>query len=184
MSLRVSGGPYRRIGAVSLSYAGLVVVIAECGFEAGAMPLSRARELLTDAAASLLLTLSGPDARARPRPTKWSPLEYACHVRDCCEVFRGRIALVLEQDDPTFPNWDQDATAVDQRYDEQDPQVVAVELQSSLDALIDQLEAIPAGAWERPALRSNGSRFTLASLVRYLVHDPVHHAHDVGVTGS
>ncbi|GAC1329598.1 MAG: maleylpyruvate isomerase N-terminal domain-containing protein [Mycobacteriales bacterium] len=155
----------------------------ECGFEAGAMPLDRARDLLTNATATLLLALSRPDARTRPHPTRWSPLEYACHVRDTCEVFRRRITLVLEQDDPTFPNWDQDATAVEQQYDQQDPRIVESELQRSLAALLEQLDAIPADAWGRPALRSNGSRFTLATLVRYLVHDPVHHAHDVAITG-
>ena len=153
----------------------------ECGFEAGGKPLGRARALLTDAAASLLMTLSEPDARARPRPTTWSPLEYACHVRDTCDVFRARIDLVVEHDNPTFPNWDQDATAVESRYDQQEPQTVATELRRALDPLLDQLDAIPNDAWERPALRSNGSRFTLATLVRYLVHDPVHHAHDVAV---
>ena len=152
----------------------------ECGFDAGAMPLAQAGELLTAAVARLHQSLSRPDARTRPAPTTWSPLEYACHVRDTGEVFRGRIALVLERDNPTFPNWDQDATAVERHYEQQDPQVVAVELQQSLDALIDQLDVVPDSAWHRPALRGNGSRFTLATLVRYLVHDPVHHAHDVG----
>ena len=147
------------------------------------MPLHQAGELLRAATDRLQTSLSWPDDRTRPTPTSWSPLEYACHVRDAYDVFRGRIALVLHQDDPTFPNWDQDATAIERSYGQQDPQVVATELQQSLDALIEQLDAIPDGAWDRPALRGNGSRFTLATLVRYLVHDPVHHAHDVVQSG-
>ena len=154
----------------------------DCGFDAGAMPLDRARELLTGAASSLLEALGLPGSRMRPQPTTWSALEYACHVRDTCDIFRGRIVLVLERDDPTFPNWDQDATAIELRYDQQDPTAVGSELQQALDALLTQIDAIPRDAWERPGLRSNGSRFTLASLVRYLVHDPVHHAHDVALT--
>lgn len=62
---------------------------------------------------------------------------------------------------------------------DQDSQVVAAELDVALSGLSQQLAAIPSDAWARPALRSNGSRFTLATLIRYLVHDPVHHAHDV-----
>lgn len=138
----------------------------ECGFEAGGMPLNQAGELLRAATDRLQTSLSRPDARTRPAPTSWSPLEYACHVRDACDVFRGRIALVLDQDDPTFPNWEQDATAIERSYGQQNPQVVATELQQSLDALIEQLDAIPDGAWDRPALRDNGSRFTLVTLVR------------------
>ena len=153
----------------------------DCGFDAGSMPLGQARALLDAAASSMLRALSTSTARMRPRPTTWSALEYACHVRDTCDVFRARIDLVVEQDNPTFPNWDQDATAIESRYDQQEPQTVATELRRALDELLDQLDAIPNDAWERPALRSNGSRFTLASLLRYLVHDPVHHAHDVAV---
>lgn len=151
----------------------------ECGFDAAAMPLDRAGALLTAAVAAIQRALAGPAARRRPTPTTWSALEYACHVRDTCDVFSERIALVLAADDPTFANWDQDATAVEERYGEQDPAVVTRQLQESLAVLLAQVDAIPADAWDRPATRSNGSQFTLATLVRYLVHDPVHHAHDV-----
>jgi len=151
----------------------------ECGFAAGDMPLERAGGLLAAAVSTLRTAMDRHGARTRPAPTTWSPLEYACHVRDTCDVFRERIALVLSHDDPTFANWDQDATAREKRYADQDPQVVAAELDVALSGLLRQLTAVPDDAWDRPALRSNGSRFTLGTLVRYLVHDPVHHAHDV-----
>ncbi len=50
----------------------------------------------------------------------WSPLEYACHVRDVFPLFDERLVLMLAQDGPQYANWDQDATAVE-RYAEQDP---------------------------------------------------------------
>ena len=143
------------------------------------MPLEQASAILTAATGELQQALAKQSASTRPTSVTWSPLAYACHVRDVCDVFRCRIALVLAEDDPTFPNWDQDATAVEQRYDRQAPKVVAAELQRSVTALVHLLDAVPNDAWDRPATRSNGSRFTLASLVRYLVHDPVHHVHDV-----
>jgi hypothetical protein len=31
----------------------------------------------------------------------------------------------------------------------------------------------------RPGRRSDGASFTIESLARYLLHDPVHHLHDV-----
>ncbi len=151
----------------------------ECGFDASGMPLDRAGDLLAAAVSTMRAALARQDARTRPAPTTWSPLEYACHVRDTCDVFRERIALVLSHDDPTFANWDQDVTALERRYADQDPQVVAAELDLALSGLSRQLAGIPNDAWDRPALRSNGSRFTLTTLIRYLVHDPVHHAHDV-----
>ena len=69
-----------------------------------------------------------PDAGRRPTPSTWSPLEYACHVRDVCRLFEQRLELMLTQDAPTFDNWDQDETAVADRYGEQDPATVAGEL--------------------------------------------------------
>ncbi len=51
----------------------------------------------------------------------WSPLEYACHVRDVHLLFAERVRLMLEQDGPTFDNWDQDVTAVESAYGSQDP---------------------------------------------------------------
>jgi hypothetical protein len=34
--------------------------------------------------------------------------------------------------------------------------------------------------WERTGARSDGARFSVDSFARYLIHDPVHHLHDVG----
>ena len=56
--------------------------------------------------------LAGPGAAQRPAPSTWSPLEYACHVRDVCRLFEERLGLMLTQESPTFANWDQDETAV------------------------------------------------------------------------
>ncbi len=69
-----------------------------------------------------------PMLRSGPTTSTWSPLEYACHVRDVFRIFDARLGLMLTEDDPTFANWDQDVTAVDDAYGEQDPATVAAEL--------------------------------------------------------
>jgi hypothetical protein len=109
----------------------------------------------------------------------WSPLEYGCHVRDVHRTMRARVLLMLEQDEPTFANWDQDATALEERYADQEPAGVADELAAAAEAAAQAYEQVGAAAWDRPGLRSNGSRFTVASLGRYHLHDVVHHLHDV-----
>lgn len=53
----------------------------------------------------------------RPDALIWSPLEYACHVRDVYVLFLERLELMLTSDDARFANWDQDLTAAQQRYD-------------------------------------------------------------------
>ncbi|MDP9183262.1 MAG: DinB family protein, partial [Actinomycetota bacterium] len=68
--------------------------------------------------------------------------------------------------------------AVEDDYGRQDPDVVARQLLAEARTLAGAWQAIPAGAWERRGFRSDGAVFTVLSLGRYLVHDPVHHVYD------
>lgn len=124
--------------------------------------------------------LERQDVRRRPAPRVWSPLEYACHVRDVYRLFHQRLRLMLTEDDAQFASWDQDAVAVAARYGEQDPVLVCGQLADAGEALADAYDAVPVGAWLRPGRRSNGSLFTVESLGRYCLHDVLHHLHDVG----
>ncbi|GHJ07774.1 hypothetical protein TPA0907_21410 [Micromonospora humidisoli] len=123
--------------------------------------------------------LSRPDATRRPAPTVWSPTEYACHVRDTCRIFRGRLALMLDEDDPVFPNWDQDATAVEDDYFHQSPARVAGELAAQAEATAAAFDAVTPAQWDRPGRRSNGSVFTVGRFAVYFLHDVEHHVYDV-----
>ena len=125
--------------------------------------------------------LARPDARDRPMPTTWSPLEYGCHVRDVCTLFRARLALMLAQDNPTFANWDQDQTALEQRYWAQDPAVVADEYADEATLTAAAFDEVRPDQWGRRSVRSNGSEFTVETFAAYFLHDLVHHAHDVGL---
>jgi hypothetical protein len=123
--------------------------------------------------------LARPSAAVRPAPAVWSPLEYACHVRDVYRLFDRRLRLMLDRDDPTFEDWDQDETAVRDRYREQGPAIVGAHLVEAGEAIAATFDGVPAGAWSRSGRRSNGSVFAVASLGRYFLHDVVHHLHDV-----
>jgi hypothetical protein len=101
-------------------------------------------------------------------------------VRDACRIFTDRLRLMLTVDDPLFANWDQDATAIDQAYADQDPRQVATDLVRNADEVADGFAAVRPEQWSRTGRRSNGSVFTVATLARYFAHDPVHHLHDVG----
>ena len=136
--------------------------------------------MLADVADSWVAVLSEPrDVRQRPAPSVWSPLEYACHVRDVFRRFDERLRLMLAEDDPLFPNWDQDGTAVAERYGEQDPATVAVELAGAAETFAGQLERLTGPGWQRTGRRSDGAHFTVESFARYFIHDPIHHLYDV-----
>jgi hypothetical protein len=126
--------------------------------------------------------LTGPsDPRMRPNPGKWSALEYGCHVRDVLRLYEQRLTLMLTHDGPQFPNWDQDATAVEDRYGEQDALVVVGELAMAAEIIAAHFDDIAPDQWQRTGRRSDGADFTVESFGRYFIHDPVHHLYSTAL---
>lgn len=135
--------------------------------------------MIRDDAALWVPRLHGTGVAVRARPDRWSILEYGCHIRDVHRIFEHRVQLMLTEHDPRFPNWDQDATAIADDYGAQDPETVATELYEAAGVVADTYDRVPADAWSRRGLRSNGSEFTIATIAVYHLHDIVHHAYDV-----
>jgi DinB superfamily len=151
----------------------------ECGLDTRTIDRWEVSSKIRANAAGWQPVLTAPSVRRRPAPRTWSALEYGCHVRDVFSIFRTRLHLMLEHDNPMFPNWNQDETAVESRYAQQDPVVVARELLQAADVLAADFARLDDRQWLRPGRRSDGARFTVDSFSRYLIHDPVHHLHDV-----
>ena len=151
----------------------------ECGADVGTIDPTSVGEALRHNASEWLRVLAGEDVTDRPAATVWSPLEYACHVRDVHRVFDGRVRLMLEQDDPSFESWDQDAASAG--YGDEPADVVARELAAAATAVAARYDGVSAQQWSRPGRRSNGSSFTVASIATYHLHDVVHHIWDVGL---
>jgi hypothetical protein len=152
----------------------------ECGFDPAEVERTDLPDRILGNAEVWRAALEEPGATTRPAPGVWSPLEYACHVRDVHRVFAERLRLMLAQDDPQFENWDQDATALESRYDEQDPATVSFELTQAAADISRIFSAVTGDAWQRPGRRSNGSVFTVETLGAYHLHDIDHHHHDIG----
>jgi DinB superfamily len=154
----------------------------ECGLDTGSLAREQIPALLRANVAAWRGVLDGREAadlRRRPRPQTWSPLEYACHVRDVFLLYAERLELMLTRDDPAFPDWNQDETAVVQRYGEQEPGAVQADLVRAGEHLATAFGAVPADGWARTGTRSDGAHFTVETFARYLLHDPVHHLYDV-----
>ncbi len=130
----------------------------ECGFEATAVPPESIGSLVRANASEWVALLGRPGCELRRRPTedRWSPLEYACHVRDVFALYDVRLRLMLEEDDPLYANWDQDATAVEQRYGEQDPVLVADQLRAAAQLVVGPAEDGNPGRRVGPELRADG----------------------------
>ncbi len=151
----------------------------ECGFDATTLAATQVADRVRASVPAYRAALERDDAGVRPRPDAWSPLEYACHVRDVHRIYTARLALMLDDDDPVFPNWDQDRTAVEDRYAEQDPSVVAQELAVAAEEMASAYDGVAADQWGRTGRRSDGAGFTVDSFARYYLHDIEHHLHDV-----
>jgi hypothetical protein len=156
----------------------------ECGFAADELAGTAVGTLTRSNAAAWQQVLTRSDVRDRPAPTTWSPLEYACHVRDVHVLFDQRLTLMLAEDDPQFANWDQDETAVRERYGEQDPAVVSDELVAAAATIAARFDGVTGEQWQRTARRSDGAVFTVETFGRYFAHDYVHHLHDVDTAES
>lgn len=152
----------------------------ECGFDPASVDLAALPDLIHANTRGWFGALDDADAAVRPSPHIWSRLEYACHVRDVHVLFARRARLMLENDDPQFENWDQDATAIESRYDEQDPAEVSVELVEAAAEMAAVYAAVQPEQWQRTGRRSNGSVFTVETLGIYYLHDIVHHLYDIG----
>ena len=157
----------------------------DCRFDAGTIARHAIGATLRTTVEAWRAVLSrGALVRQRPpgpaeRGPIWSALEYGCHVRDVFVLFEERLQLMLTQDDPTFVNWDQDATAIAKRYWEDDPATVCEALVVAGGQLATAFDRVRDDQWQRTGTRSDGARFTVESFGHYLLHDPIHHLHDV-----
>jgi hypothetical protein len=151
----------------------------QCGFDPGAVAREDLSELIHENTRGWYDVLADADYAVRPAPHVWSRLEYACHVRDVHELFARRVRQMLEEDDPTFENWDQDETAVAEAYDLQDPGEVATALVERAAEVAAVYAAVGGEEWQRTGRRSNGSLFTVETIGVYHLHDVAHHLWDV-----
>lgn len=152
----------------------------QCGLAAGEIGVDEIAIRAELAAGEWIQILTAsPAVNVRPEPGVWSPLEYGAHVRDVYRLFDARLALMLLQDEPTFADWDQDETALTERYPEADPDEVADELELAAEVLAARLQGLTPAQLERRGRRSDGAEFTVRTFAQYFLHDVIHHLYDV-----
>ncbi len=151
----------------------------ECGFLAATMDPLAVGAAVRASLSRWQHALDRPDVRQRPEPGTWSPLEYTAHIHDVFVLFHHRLALMLNQDDPVFEDWNQDAAAIEGRYAELDPADLAERLTTAGERIALGFDALTTDQLNRSGRRSDGVAFTVAGLGKYLLHEVVHHLHDI-----
>ena len=71
----------------------------ECGLDTNSFAREEIPAMIRANATAWQQPLTAPDAARRPRPDKWSALEYGCHVRDVHRLYDFRLGLMLTETD-------------------------------------------------------------------------------------
>ena len=155
-------------------------VCSQCGFAYDAILPSAVVGLLVDLLPEYRTLLSWDAARlrVRPEPSTWSALEYACHVRDCLALFDWRIRRVLEEGRPELPQMRRDAVVIERSYNEQDPALVARDIDANYAKLAELLRRVSGAAWQRVGVRE-GEELSVAWMVINTLHEARHHLFDM-----
>jgi DinB family protein len=151
----------------------------ECGFsydESLDVP-----PLLTAGVAETVAYLSTGDPRPRRSPRVWSPLEYACHLRDMLLVQRERVLLARRVERPDCTPMGRDERVEHDGYADQAPADVGRQLTDAGELFANVLRRLPAAEWERtvlyrypePAVR------TLRWVALHTLHEVRHHLLDI-----
>jgi DinB superfamily len=164
----------------------------ECGFVFAEVPVDTIPAMLRALASRYRERLVGGSVsvdrlRRHEQEGVWSPLEYACHVRDVLEVQCDRILLALEVDEPEIVPMGREERVLDLRYNEQDPADVADAIDRHADALALTVAALTPEQWQRTVIYQWPTRAvrTLEWVARNVVHEGEHHLLDmVGALGS
>ena len=121
-------------------------------------------------------TLSRREMAARPAPNKWSVQEVLAHLADVEEVgMRARVAAMIEQDNPILLPFDQEARAVQLRYNTLDPRRSLTRLERQRRANVKWLRKLrPAQLKRQGVHQSVGTVSAEEMITEWAFHDLGH----------
>jgi hypothetical protein len=156
----------------------------ECGYlyDLGAAPQAGHDIQVGVAELAELLTTTAPGALARRTASQlWSPLEYACHVRDVLLTQRERVLLARRADIPSAVPMGRDERVAHEGYAEQDPIEVAEELTVAARLLANVLRRLDTPDWELRLIYNwpHRTERTLRWVAANTLHDVRHHLLDI-----
>jgi hypothetical protein len=116
---------------------------------------------------------------AHPVPGKWSLKEYVCHLHRAQNVFEGRVAAMLAEDNPAMASY----------FPDGDPEFESMAARAAKDSLPDFLESrerfaqrleqlLPA-EWHRKGQHPEYPHYDVHFQVEYMVHHEAHHIYQM-----
>ncbi len=179
-----SDSAYPRCG----DYGGNVTECAACQFDYGQMEgqdFATSAGPLAAAYVDLLESTSGTILRARPSLDVWSPLEYACHVRDLLLVQRERVLAARRQGRPVAEPMGRDERVEHDGYNHQSPSDVARQLSDATLLLSNAFGRLSPADWDRTVIYPyaypdpNPGERSLRWMATHTLHELSHHLIDI-----
>jgi len=155
---------------------------SECGFSYDMADVPAAARTVRERAGDIaeILRTTGTDLCSRPEPDVWSPLEYACHVRDLLLVQRERILTARRLNGYVCESMGRERVEFD-GWAEQHPDDVARQLTDAALMLAHVLDRLDAEAWKRELVYPypEPTTRTISWVALHTVHEAHHHLVDV-----
>ena len=155
----------------------------ECGFEYELDSAEAVRLEIVESIAEIadIVGAGGPTLRPRRDPDIWSPLEYACHLRDVLLVQRERVLAARRVDRPVFDPMGRDERVEHDGYAGQDPQDVARQLVDAAAMFANDLDRLTPADWDRTVMYSYPKRWerSLRWVAVHTLHEVHHHTMDI-----
>ncbi|MET8575651.1 DinB family protein [Streptomyces sp. NPDC005012] len=155
----------------------------ECGFVYD-LEMASAVPSLAEAHAEEFADLMAGDPatlRTRSAPAVWSPLEYACHVRDVLLVQRERVLAARRADTPFAEPMGRDERVEHDGYARQRPSDVAHQVRTAAQLFGNVLDLLSPADWERTLVYTYPRRAErpLSWVAVHTLHELRHHLLDV-----
>lgn len=153
-----------------------------CGLAYDAVTVDGGVRLVDAVVAELPGILAGMDRtrlRRRSSPDEWSPIEYACHVRDVLASSTVRLHRGLTEDGPAVEPLYAGLRAERFGYSWASVDSVVEGLRAHARGFADEAAQVPPDAWDRTVSRRPDEVRTLRWLVRQAAHECVHHRDDI-----
>ncbi|GAA5155235.1 DinB family protein [Pseudonocardia eucalypti] len=153
---------------------------SECGFSYLALDVGEARAVITAVPdRTRAAALAVPDPRRRLAPSRWSALEYVCHLRDVYISSTIRLYRVRTEDRPSLEPMLNDLRTARFRHNEMSLPAVLDELGLTVLGFLDEVDRVRPDGWTRTATRLPGEERTALWFVRHAAHEGVHHIRDI-----
>lgn len=129
----------------------------------------------------VLLSNKAIDVRSRARPDVWSPLEYACHLRDVLVVQRERVLAARRMNGVDCASMGREERAEHDGYNEQDPTEVARQLADAAALFSNVLARFSADDWDRTVIYHYPETHerSLRWVAVHTAHELQHHLLDI-----